>query len=394
MRHLTLLILLAVLWACDTSSTTPLSESDYVPLSQDSLPAQTFSKKGKLHNALPLSAIYTPIALDTFQLPIVDGKVVTALQRQRRLLHKKRQRFNRRVGDLRINLDDLTQTVDILESWQHLIPVGMEKELKAHQVWGKDHRGNVKFTAYFAPVIQVSKKPTAVYKYPIRATPKGLRGQLPDRRAIEAGAIDSITQHLAYARSKTDIYYMQLQGSGYVEYADGSRELFAYAGENRHPYRSIESYLATNSKQLGISNVSMQGVKRYLEKRPDLVDSVLNQNPSYTFFRRRQAPPTGAGHVPLTEGMSIAVDKKYIPLGSCLLAAVPILDEDDKVIGHEMKYLFAQDVGGAIKGSGRVDVYFGAGADAERKANSFNAYGRMWLLLPKQQPMPMILASK
>jgi membrane-bound lytic murein transglycosylase A len=372
-----------------------MTESDYVPLSKDSLPSvPSFSKKGKLPTAPRLSEVYTPTPLDTFQLPMVDGQVLTALQRQRRLLHKKRQRFNRRIGDLRVDLDDLNETVDILESWQHLIPVGMAKEITAHQIWGKDHRGNVKFTAYFAPVISVRRKPTIVYKYPIRATPKGLRGRLPDRQAIESGAIDSVTQHLAYARSKADIYYMQLQGSGYVEYADGSRELFAYAGENRHPYRSIESYLATNSRKLGIRDVSMRGVKRFLEKNPNLVDEVLNINPSYTFFRRRQAPPTGAGGVPLTDGISIAVDKRYIPLGSCLLAAVPIFDEEtNSVLGHEMKYLFAQDVGGAIKGAGHVDVYFGAGDEAERQANNFNAYGQMWLLLPKQQPMPMILAS-
>lgn len=388
-----MLVLTVMSFGCNDASPTPLLlESDYVPLAQDSIAPLEISKLGKIRSATRLYDVYTPQNLDTFSFPLIDEYALLALQRQRRLLHKKRRKFNRQIGKLRVDWDDLYQTVDILESWQHLVPIGMEKELDAHQLWGKDRKGNVKFTAYFAPVIQVSRTASVVYKYPIRSAPKGYVGRLPDRKSIEEGALDGAVQHLAYAKSKADIYYLQLQGSGYIQYENGTRDLLSYAGENRHPYRSVESYLAKNSRALRISDVSMQGVKKFLVKRPDLVDEVLNQNPSYVFFRRRQAPPTGAGLVPLTAQMSIAVDPKYIPLGSCLLASVPVMDKNNKVVGHEPRLLFAQDKGGAIKGGGHIDIYFGAGEEAERSANNFNAYGRLWLLLPKRQ-LPMLIYS-
>ncbi|MEM0991655.1 MAG: 3D domain-containing protein, partial [Bacteroidota bacterium] len=57
------------------------------------------------------------------------------------------------------------------------------------------------------------------------------------------------------------------------------------------------------------------------------------------------------------------------------------------------RILFAQDTGGAIKGAGRVDLYFGVGDEAAERANNFNVYGRLWLLLPKQNPKPLLYSS-
>lgn len=344
------------------------------------------SKKGKLKTAAKLQRIYTPFELDTFGFPVIDHALLVGLERQRKLLKYRKPKYNQRIGDLRVDLEQLQTTVDILEKWQHLVPIDINHDLQAHQIKGKDGRGNVKFTGYFTPIIPVNKRKTKRYPYPIHAKPKDWEGPLPDRQAIEEGALDSVKVVLAYAKSKVDIYYMQLQGSGYVEYPNGERQLLAYSGSNGHPYRSIESYLANNSEELNISNVSMDGVKRYLKNRPEMMDSVLNVNPSYTFFRTSKSAPKGAGQVPLSAEYSIAVDTRYIPLGSCFLAAVPKVDKRNKVIGHDYKILLAQDVGGAIRGPGHIDFYFGIGKKAQRKAKNFNAYGRLWLLLPQEMP--------
>jgi len=384
------MILLSVLvcFACNHERTI-IKEQDFVPLSHtqvtDTLFNNVVSRKGKLRSASRLSSIYTSTSLDTFSFPIIDEATLTALQRQRRLLKVSRKRHNQRVGNLQISRSDLNGTIDILERWQHLIPIGIEEELEAHQLRGSDRKGNVKFTAYFSPIVKVSKNKTSKYKYPILSKPKGFEGTLPSRRQIEQGALDTVTYPIAYAASKADIYYMQLQGSAYVEYPNGKRELLSYDGENNHPYRSIETYLIKHKSDFGIRNVSMEGIKDFLYQKPHLADTILNHNPSFTFFRRGQKLPTGAGHVPLSEDISIAVDKRYIPLGSCLLAAVPVVDEKGVVVRHEYKVLMAQDVGGAIKGTGHVDLYFGAGAAAQQRANSFNHYGRLWLLLPKKE---------
>jgi membrane-bound lytic murein transglycosylase len=58
--------------------------------------------------------------------------------------------------------------------------------------------------------------------------------------------------------------------------------------------------------------------------------------------------------------------------------------EDGKVTHHEYKILLPQDVGGVIKGAGRVDVYCGNGDLGMAKASSLHHYGKMWVLLPKK----------
>ena len=115
------------------------------------------------------------------------------------------------------------------------------------------------------------------------------------------------------------------------------------------------------------------------------MEEVLYSNPSYVFFRPSKARVSGAGPVPLTPEYSIAVDPKYIPLGSCLLAAVPIHDKKGNFTHHEYRILLAQDTGGAINGPGHVDLYTGIGKQAKRDAGYTHHYGGLWLLLPKEK---------
>lgn len=356
-------------------------EADSISLAGTKKP--TINRFGKQIYSKKLRQIYTPFSLDTLEFPIIDYILDRALERNQTLLRVRKQRYNQRIGDLRVNLSELGQTAHILQNWQDLIPIGLNEELRAYQIRGKDGRGNVKFTGYFTPVIEASRTKKYPYLYPIRSKPDNFEGILPSRAEIENGALDTFDINLAYAKSKVDIYFMQQQGSGYVEYQNGKRELLEYNGQNRHPFIGIEQELATRSKEYRISDVSMEGVKWYFSVRPELIDSVLNLNPSYTFFKRSKALPKGAGHVPLTAEHSIAVDPRYIPLGSTLLASFPVLNEKGDVVKHEYRILLAQDVGGAIKGSGHVDYYFGVGEAARKKAMNFNHYGRLWLLLPK-----------
>ena len=81
--------------------------------------------------------------------------------------------------------------------------------------------------------------------------------------------------------------------------------------------------------------------------------------------------------------VSIAVDPAFIPLGSVVLAEIPRLNEQGQFLGHQLTLLVAQDTGGAIRGPGHVDLYMGAGLEAQRKASAMHHYGRLWLLKEK-----------
>lgn len=105
-------------------------------------------------------------------------------------------------------------------------------------------------------------------------------------------------------------------------------------------------------------------------------------DPSYVFFRRiGDGPegPIGALGVPLSAGRSMAVDPRATPLGA------PVFIEGTRP-GSDTpmrRLVFAQDTGGAIRGSVRGDFFWGFGDKAGKMALATNQPVRMWLLLPK-----------
>ena len=107
----------------------------------------------------------------------------------------------------------------------------------------------------------------------------------------------------------------------------------------------------------------------------------MNRNPSYVFFRSVTGDgPIGAQGVALTAGRSLAVDRRYLPLGAPMLLDVAYPSQ----AGPELRRLvIAQDTGGAIKGANRFDTFWGTGPDAREIAGGMSGLGEALLLLPK-----------
>lgn len=327
-------------------------------------------------------SIFIHSNIDTFELPFITKELAAGLHQQLKLL-KYQKNLKKEYSGIALTKSDLEETIKILLTAQFDNSFGIKKGLEAHQIWGDDKKGNVRFTGYFTPVLKVKKEPDAQYRYPLYKYPKKWNGALPTRGEIEGeGVLDTFNLEIAYAKNKIDIYFMQVQGSGYIEFPNGEKVLLAHAGTNKQPYRSIGKYMVENGYTTP-EYVSLKSIRSYFKKNPELVDSILFINPSYIFFTPVKTNPRGAGHVALTPEYSIAVDKKVIPLGSCLLASIPMVDENRNFTHHEYRILLAQDVGGAIKGTGHVDLYRGIGKNAEKNASALHHYGNIWLLLPK-----------
>ncbi|MEM9823294.1 MAG: murein transglycosylase A [Bacteroidota bacterium] len=353
-----------------------------------------FAGNGKIKAAQALKTLYTEEAIPLAHFPKLDQEVVSALKWQLKSLKYKKRRKTQELGNLAVGNKQLKKTIQILLDAAENQDINLDQSLKAHKIKGEDGKGNVHFTGYFTPIMDVRKEKSGPYQYPLYTSPKDWKGKLPSRAEIDGeGALQNLGLELAYAKSPVDIYFMQVQGSGIVEYEDGSQELFAYSGSNRQSYRSIGRYMI-NEGLTTPDRVSLKSIKKYFDRNPSMVDSILFANPSYVFFKPVQSAPKGAGLVPLTTLHSIAVDTRYIPLGSVLLAKVPIVNNRNRVIRHDYRILVAQDVGGAIKGTGHVDLYTGIGDAARRKASALHHYGNLWLLLPnedKAQPLAMNL---
>lgn len=343
------------------------------------------SRDGKSNDSDKLDSVFTSSSWDGMGFPVITEEVKLALQHQLHVLEGSDLNDPRKIGNVEVSFGELREVLELLVNRAGTQPSDLSQYLNLMQTWGEDKAGNVHFTGYFTPVLKVKKNKDSKYKFPIYAFPSQWKGKLPSRRQIEKeGLLDTMNLALAYAANPVDVYFMQLQGSGTVEFLDGNKEraLFRYAGENGHRYRNIQRFFRKRD-DLSVSNLSMDGIKRYLMKHPEKVDSVLHYDPSYTFFEPKIGLAKGAANVPLMEGISIAADDRYFPLGSVVLAAMPVY-ENGRITHHEYKLLLPQDVGGAVKGAGHVDVYCGNGSIGQMRASNLHHYGKLWVLLPRK----------
>jgi membrane-bound lytic murein transglycosylase A len=183
-----------------------------------------------------------------------------------------------------------------------------------------------------------------------------------------------------------DLFFLQIQGSGQIKLNGGGRIRVGYADQNGYPYRSVGRYLIKRG-DLTLSNASMQDIKAWAHKHPQQLNAVLNHNESYVFFRELPitlAGPLGALGVPLTARRSIAVDRRYIPLGSPVYLETTWPHSDRPL----QELTLAQDTGGAISGPLRADFFWGSGAAAGAEAGRMKQQGRFWVLLPNGYPVP------
>jgi membrane-bound lytic murein transglycosylase A len=212
------------------------------------------------------------------------------------------------------------------------------------------------------------------------------------RAEINQGLGPRADKVLVWADDTIAAFFLEVQGSGRVQLDDGSIIRLGYANQNGQPYRSIGRWLADQG-EIPIEQVSMQRIQAWALANPDRLPELLAQNPSYVFFRiipDNHLGPIGALNVPLTAEASIAVDPKFIPLGS------PVwLDSTEPSSETPMQRLVhAQDTGGAIRGPVRADFYWGSGNEAGAKAGITKQKGQMWVLLPLSQLPPYSSAEK
>ena len=113
----------------------------------------------------------------------------------------------------------------------------------------------------------------------------------------------------------------------------------------------------------------------------------LNANPSTVFFRElpQGLPgPIGALGVPISSERSVAIDRKFIPLGAPIFLTTT---EPNSNVSLN-KLMIAQDTGGAINGGVRADFYWGQGKNAGSRAGSMKQSGEIWVMLPKTFSFP------
>ncbi|HFQ5088474.1 TPA: murein transglycosylase A [Vibrio vulnificus] len=277
-----------------------------------------------------------------------------------------------------------------LNEW--VLQSGDPSELGAYgietaQLGGGDKQGNVLFTGYFSPVMELRHQADERFKYPVYAKPD-CSEDCPTRAQIYDGALDGLGLELGYAENMIDPFIMEVQGSGFVHFADDDTlEYFAYAGKNNKAYVSIGRVLIERD-QVAREKMSLKAIKDWVLTNDEAtVQELLEQNPSFVFFEPRSAAPvTGSAGIPLLPMASVAGDRTIFPMGTPILAEVPLLNADGSWSGaHQLRLLIVLDTGGAVK-QNHLDLYHGMGPRAGTEAGHYKHFGRVWKLGLENSP--------
>jgi peptidoglycan lytic transglycosylase A len=262
-----------------------------------------------------------------------------------------------------------------------------------------------RFTGYYEPQIHASRTRHGAYRVPVYGVPSdlvsvdlgafrpALRGERIAGRLDGHALVPYATRAeidaqglrrapiLFYANDDVAVFFLHIQGSGRVIFDDGHVARISYAAQNGQVYTPIGRTLV--ARGLPREGLSLQTIRAWLKAHPGEARQVMETDASYVFFKEEPiGDPAlgakGAEGVPLTPGASLAVDPRWHALGTPFFLATELPG------GAPSRSLFvAQDIGGAIRGPVRGDIFFGFGREAELLAGGMNHDGRLFVLLPK-----------
>jgi membrane-bound lytic murein transglycosylase A len=301
-------------------------------------------------------------------------------------------RSNTPLGGIITNLQDwravcaqaaLTRDVNAKGFFeQHFKPVRIAPHKKAT------------LTAYYEPELPARRIPDAQFRFPIFNKPPELISQGGSyghnvsgrfqpyftRGEIDRGALHSRGLELAFLNDPVDLFFLQVQGSGRLRMGDNSLVRVGFAAKNGHAYRSVGKELVRRGWS---RSGSRRAIQDFVRGNPPLGFELLAHNKSYIFFRETAAQnpnfgPPGAIDTQLMDKRSIAVDRRYTPLGA------PVWVEGTTPVGGIAQLMIAQDTGSAIKGPQRADIFWGTGEAAGNIAGQMkDTRGRMTVLMPR-----------
>ncbi len=288
----------------------------------------------------------------------------------------------------------------------------LEASFWVYRAIGRDGCGAVLFTGYFEPILRGSLYPSSDYPYPIYRKPDdwvsidlGLfdpkyQGEHIIGRYVNQNIVPHFSREdidlkghlrqkgyeLLWVSDQIDLFFLHMQGSGRVVLEDGTVLHVNYDASNGRMYRSIGKLLVKEGR-ISSEDISMQEIRAYLKDHPEEMQRVFNHNESYVFFRIVDHGPLGAIETPLTPGRSVATDLDLFPKGALayIQSEKPVLAENSatRTWEHFGRFVLNQDAGGAIRGSGRADLFWGSGLYAETAAGYMKHEGALYFLVLK-----------
>ncbi|MEE4164702.1 MAG: MltA domain-containing protein [Desulfocapsaceae bacterium] len=263
-------------------------------------------------------------------------------------------------------------------------------------------------TGYYEPLFEGSLVRQGPFNYPLYRVPGSLviRKQkktdeskigriAPDGSFLPYWSRKEIEQddrlsgnELVYLRDPLDAYLLHVQGSGRIQLPDRTTRAIHFAGSNGLRYSSL-GRLFVQENIMPVADVSIPTIRNYFVEHPEQMTRMLHNNPRYIFFKwGGDEGPKGSLGTVLTPGRSVAVDHSIFPAGvvGYLVSQRPRLHPDGSIDHWQQfsRFVLPQDSGSAIKGPGRIDLFWGAGSYAQTAASHMKENGQFYFLIKKQ----------
>ncbi len=362
-----------------------------------------------------MSQVKAPVISDDLPLAALVDAVKSDINHLKKIDNKSSYNFGNRVIPKEQFLAGLQLFVDLYQKNPNATDFykAVSENFDFQAVYGNTMPGEIFLTSYYEPIIKGSRKKTPKFSRALYGPPKNLvdidlslfdskfnserrlRGRLDGRKLIPYYSREDIDSK-SILRGKgleicwvdpVDAFLMQIQGSGTVEFSKKNKTYLNYADKNGLAYDAIGKYLKT---VITDEKLNLHSIEAYLRKLPpSSMQALLNKNPSYVFFKSFNKSATTSLGVPATNGRTIATDSRYFPKGALafLLFDKPKFENNEtlETSGSERvgRFVLDQDVGGAITGPGRADLFWGRGADAKRYSGVIKSNAMLYYLTPK-----------
>jgi membrane-bound lytic murein transglycosylase A len=362
----------------------------------------------------PLSSVITGgqgflVRLDSSQIPsLVDDSSLPELsQAVKKSAGYFRTLPSSRQFYLGSDIYSASEMADSLDTFLTLLELDqmdrteiLKRDFNVYSSVGSDQEGTVVFSSYYEHSLRASLQKSQRYCYPLYGRPPDLEETLVGsskkvvrvvggsrrpyftRKEIDSDhVLNGKGLEIAWAEDPVEIFFLQVQGSGWLLLPNGERLRVRYAGNNGHPYQSVGGAMIERGI-LPREKFSRKAMIDYLASHLDDRQNILNMNPRYIFFKTDRGPTSpwayGSLGLPLTPGRSVAMDPAVFPPG-----ALAWIETQGK--SKIRRFVVNQDEGGAIKGPARVDYFVGSGEDAEKFAIGFWEKGRFFFLVKKKR---------
>lgn len=268
---------------------------------------------------------------------------------------------------------------------------------------GSGFSDRVLFTGYCTPIYDASLERGGEYQWPLYKLPADLdrdpmTGEVHGRRTADGQLTPYYTRgqietegklagdELVWLKSRWEAYVVSVQGSARLRLTQtGQIQEIGFAGTNGYPYTSPGKQMVADGV-IRQDQLSLHGLADYFAAHPEMMDHYLSLNERDVFFAVRPGGPFGSLNVPVTPLATIATDKNQqdiYPRAMPAFIAVSIPEAGGSQMRSFSGILLDQDTGGAIRASGRCDIYMGIGPEAQAMAGQELQEGSLYYLAAK-----------